>query len=430
MTKVFQLALFFLMLWTSIIFAGVNVEITKGVNIAKPIAVVPFKWMGTRIAKEDISKIVSEDLRNSGKFNPIKIEQIPKKQNILSTLTSEPWTQLNVDIVVVGQVQACIDGSYIIFYKLIDAASSPGRILIQKKLSVTKKLFRYAAHTISDEVFEKLIGTKGVFRTRIAYIVQACRKKLPYELRVADYDGYDQFILHRSNEPLMSPAWSPDGTQIAYVTFESGRSSLVIQNLVNGVIRPIASFPRHNGSPAFSPDGRYLAFSLSKSGSLNLYLINLNSDQIIQVTKSRSNNTEPAWFPDSKSLIYTSDQGGRPQIYKININGGRPHRLTWDNHQNQNAQISSDGKFLVIVASNDAAQHISKLDIESGAIQILTKTLLDETPSLAPNGTMLIYSSTKNSGSVIQLASTDGRFTMSLPSAEGQAKFPSWSPYL
>ncbi len=193
---------------------------------------------------------------------------------------------------------------------------------------MNKQWLRYAGHTASDEVFEKLTGIKGAFRTRIAYVVQTNGGQFPYELRVSDYDGYNQFVVHRSPQPLMSPAWSPDGSKLAYVTFESGRSALVIQTLANGAVRQVASFPRHNGAPAFSPDGSKLAFALSKTGSLNLYVMDLASGQIRQVTDGRSNNTEPTWFPDSQNLAFTSDQAGRPQVYKVNINGGAPQRIT------------------------------------------------------------------------------------------------------
>ncbi|MFA3778041.1 Tol-Pal system beta propeller repeat protein TolB [Yersinia sp. 1652 StPb PI] len=430
MKQAFRVALGFLVLWASVLHAEVRIEITQGVDSARPIGVVPFKWMGPGTPPEEIGAIVGADLRNSGKFNPIDAARMPQQPSTAAEVTPAAWTALGIDAVVVGQVQPSADGSYVVSYQLVDTSGAAGSVLAQNQYKVTKQWLRYSAHTASDEVFEKLTGIKGAFRTRIAYVVQTNGGKFPHELRVSDYDGYNQFVVHRSPQPLMSPAWSSDGSKIAYVTFESGKSALVIQTLANGAIRQVASFPRHNGAPSFSPDGTKLAFALSKSGSLNLYVMDLGSGQISQVTDGRSNNTEPSWFPDSQNLAYTSDQGGRPQVYKVNINGGAPQRITWEGSQNQNADVSPDGKFLALVSSNGGAQHIAKQDLETGAVQVLTDTFLDETPSIAPNGTMVIYSSTQGLGAVLQLVSTDGRFKARLPATDGQVKFPAWSPYL
>jgi len=410
--------------------AEVRIEITQGVNTARPIGVVPFKWAGAGAAPEDIGGIVAADLRNSGKFNPLDRSRLPQQPASAQEVQPAAWSALGIDAVVVGQVASNPDGSYQVSYQLVDTGGAPGTVLAQNSYKVTKQWLRYAAHTASDETFLKLTGIKGAFRTRIAYVVQTNGGQFPYELRVADYDGYNQFVVHRSPQPLMSPAWSPDGSKVAYVTFESGKSALVVQTLSNGAIRQIASYPRHNGAPAFSPDGSKLAFALSKTGSLNLYVMDLASGQTRQITDGRYNSTEPTWFPDSQTLAYTSDQAGAPQIYKVGLNGGAPQRITWEGGQNQDADVATDGKSMVMISTNGGAQHVAKQDLETGAVQTLTDTFLDETPSLAPNGTMVIYSSTQGMGSVLQLVSTDGRFKARLPATDGQVKFPAWSPYL
>lgn len=430
MKQAFRVALGLLILWTSVLHAEVRIEITQGVDSARPIGVVPFQWAGPGAAPEDIGGIVAADLRNSGKFNPLDTSSLPQKPATAAEVAPAAWTALGIDVVVVGQMQPSADGSYMVSYQLVDTSGNPGEILAQNQFKATRKWLRWLAHAVSNESFEKMTGIKGAFRTRIAYVVQTNGGQFPYELRVADYDGYNQTTVHSSPHLLMSPAWSPDGSKLAYVTFESGRSALVIQTLDSGAVRQVASFPQHNGAPAFSPDGSKLAFALSKTGSLNLYLMDLGTGQIRQVTDDRSNNTEPTWFPDSQTLAYTSDQSGRPQVYKININGGTPQRLSWESSQNQDADVSSDGKFLAMVSSNNNAQHIAKLDLATRAVQVLTDTFLDETPSVAPNGTMVIYSASQELVSVLHLVSTDGRFKARLPATDGQVKFPAWSPYL
>ncbi len=431
MKKTFRITLSFLILCASfMLHSEVRIEITRGVDSTRPLAVVPFKLVGSGLFPEDIGKIICADLRNSGKFNPVAVALMPQKPTIAYEVIPESWSKLGINTVVLGQVQHDVDGSYLISYQLVDTLVTPGSILMQNHFKVTAPRLRYAAHAASDEIFEKLVGIKGAFRTRIAYIAQKEFRKHPYELRVADYDGHNQFVVQRSSEPLMSPSWSQDGNALAYVTFESGRSALVLKTLNNGNVRQIAAFPRHNGSPAFSPDGSHLAFALSKNGSLNLYVMNLVSGQVTQITDTHNNSTEPDWFPDSQTIAYTSDQGGRPQIYKISINGGTAQRLTIEGSQNQNAQVSSDGKFLVIVNSSNGIQRIAKQDLNSGSFQILTDTFLDETPTISPNGIMIMYSSIQSNKSILQLVSTNGKFKMRFPADDEQVRFPSWSPYL
>ncbi|MWP46613.1 Tol-Pal system protein TolB [Gilliamella sp. Pas-s27] len=420
----------FFLFFATIANSEVRIIITDGISSAKPIAVVPFKWVGNGEPPQIIEDIIASDLRNSGKFNPIDVNRMPQKPTKASEVTSAEWNSLGVSAVVVGTIQPDASGKYLINYQLVDTVNRPGTVLAQDQFSIEKRWVRYAAHTASDEIFESLTGIKGAFRTRIAYVVKTTKGPFSHELRVSDYDGYDQITVHRSKEPLMSPTWSPDGKKIAYVTFEGGHSSLVLKTLESGTVQTIASFPQHNGAPAFSPDGSKLAFALSKSGSLNLYVMNLSNKKITQITSGRSNDTEPSWMPDNETIVYTSDQAGRPQLYSININNGSSERLTWDNTQNQNARVSPDGSFIAMISTNNGEQHITRYDMDTKTYQRLTDTFLDETPSIAPNGTMIIYSSSQGLGTILNLVSTDGNFKANLPATDGQVKFPAWSPYL
>ncbi|CAD6509925.1 Tol-Pal system beta propeller repeat protein TolB [Candidatus Profftia tarda] len=430
MRQVFITAILLFSMWSTSICAEVKIVITQGVDTARPIVVLPFIWQGSGAPPEDIGGIIAADLRNSGKFNPIDTTRIPEQPTRVSEVTPDAWTALGIDALILGHIQPSADGGYVVSYHMVDLTAHSISILSHNEYKVTKKWLRYSAHASSDEVFEKLTGIKGAFCTRIAYIAQNNFDQLAYELRISDYDGHNQFVVHRSPQPLMSPTWSADGTKLAYVTFESGKSVLVIQNLSDGSIRHIASFPCHNGAPSFSPDGKKLAFALSKTGSLNLYIMDLGSEKISQITHDHSNNTEPSWFPDSQTIAFTSDQTGVPQIYKINIYSGSSERITWQGSKNQDADVSHDGKYVFIVSTSEGLQHITKLDLSLDTHQVLTDTFLDETPSIAPNGTMVVYSATEEVGSVLWIVSTDGRFKLHFPATDSQVKFPAWSPYL
>lgn len=404
----------------------VRIVIDEGVDSARPIAIVPFKWNGSGTMPTDVADIISADLRNSGKFNPIAVSKMPQNPTSASEVNAEVWSSLGIDAIVVGQVTPNGNG-YSIAYQLVDtigASGNAGAVLSQNQYAVPTNAIRLGAHTVSDEVFEKLTAIPGAFRTKIAYVVQKNGGSKPYQVRVADYDGHNQFIVYSSSQPLMSPAWSPDGSKLAYVSFENRKSQLVVHDLRSGARRVAVAFPGHNGAPAFSPDGSRLAFASSKDGVLNIYVMSLGSGVISQLTSGAGNNTEPSWSPDSQSIIFTSDRAGGPQVYRMSASGGGASLVS--SGRGYSGKISAGGNTLVMIAGDN----IIKKDLTTGATEMLSSTFLDESPSISPNGIMIIYSSTQGLGKVLQLVSADGRFKARLPGSDGQIKFPAWSPYL
>lgn len=410
--------------------ARLVIEITEGQEGALPIAVVPFA--GEVPGEHQLSQIVAADLARSGRFAPMAAAQMPARPHEGRGIDFAAWRGAGVEHIVVGRVESRGEALQVRF-QLFDVLR--GVQLAGYSIPTVESRLRGVAHQISDLVYEKLTGQRGAFNTHVAYVtVEQQGKQLLHRLAVADADGFNEQIVLSSRQPLLSPAWAPDGKRLAYVSFEGGRSELYVQDITSGKREELASFQGLNSAPSWSPDGKRLAMTLSRDGNPEIYIIELGSRTLSRVTFSRGIDTEPAWAPDGRSLVFTSDRGGKPQIYQVSLAGsrpqGRPRRITFEGEYNARASFSPDGSRLVFVSGEGNRFRIAVQDLERGTLRVLTDNRLDESPSFAPNGSMIIYATERNNRGILEAVSVDGRAHQRLGTSQGDVREPAWSPFI
>ena len=413
--------------------AQLQIVITQGVDNPVQIAIVPFEWTGFGVLEDNVTDIINANLRNSGEFAPIAEANMLSTPHEQSEVFFRDWRFLGADYLLVGKIMETGGGAMQVQYEFFDVLRE--QRLMGEVLGGSRTQLRDVAHNISDKIFEQVTGVRGAFATKLLYVTsQRVNADLTnYQLNMSDADGGRSQVLLTSQEPIMSPSWSPDGMRIAYSSFESSRPRIYIQELSSGARRQMTDFPGINSSPVFSPDGTKLAMVLSKDGNPDIYVMDLRTNDLRRITNHFAIDTEPSWTPDGKSLIFTSERGGnsRPQIYQVDLDTGWVERLTFQGTYNSKGLMLPDGVNLLMVHRDNTYDeyHLAIQNIDRGTIRILTETSLDESPSIAPNASMVIYASKAGNRGILNAVSIDGRVKFRLPANQGDVREPAWSPF-
>ena len=408
-----------------------SIDIANGNPSARPIAVVPFAYEGGGLPLDtDLAQVISGDLNRSGQFKALDRDDIIEYPLRGSEIKYPTWRLLKQDHLVIGRVLDMDGGVLRIEFELHDVASA--QRLLGLGVSARRGDLRGAAHQIADLVYEKITGVRGAFWTRMAYVTSTgVGRATQYALMVADSDGFNPQVVVRSQEPLMSPAWSPDSKKLAYVSFERGSSTVYLQELTTGNRQVLASFRGINGAPAFSPDGGRLALTLSQSGNPEIYVMNLADRSLTQLTRHYAIDTEPVWTADASRILFTSDRAGKPQIYSVAPSGGDATRISFQGEYNARATLYAGDQKIAMAQGSGNVYRIALLDRSRGGAEVtlLSPGNLDESPSFAPNGSMLLYAAREGQRGVLYAVSADGRVRQRLVLADGDVREPAWSPF-
>jgi len=429
MRKIFYALLF--LLASQLAHAKLEIEIIQGNASALPIAVIPMQWRASDPQPETgVADVVASDLYRSGLFEPLEERDMVDRPVDAESIRWGTWRLLQADYLVIGQVNDASNGNgYDIVYQLFDVHTQER--LLSQITTVGYGDLRFGGHRVADAIYEKLTGVPGAFSTRIAYIsALGDGADTNFQLYVADADGFNPQPVVGSPEPLLSPNWSPDGLKLAYVSFEQGNSAIYVQNVATGQRELVSSGKGINGAPAFSPDGRFMAMTLSYTGNPEIYVRDMTTGQKRQLTQHWAIDTEPVWSPDGNSIYFTSDRGGRPQIYKVAAAGGKAARVTREGEYNARASISPKGDRIAVAHGRGNEYRIAVQDLETGRMRILTPGVLDESPSFAPNGSMILYATREGERGVLSAVSADGNVRQRLILTEGDVREPSWSPVI
>ncbi|OZG72113.1 Tol-Pal system beta propeller repeat protein TolB [Hahella sp. CCB-MM4] len=409
--------------------ADLVIEIDEGIRGALPVAVVPFSNKSGQPLSEDIAQIVGDDLQRSGDFQLLSRASMLSLPGKGEDIYFRDWSILGQRNLLVGTINYDAPSkSYKVQYELYDVQTQ--QRILGKVVGGRQDQMRDIGHSIADAVYEALTGIQGVFSTKIAYVtLEQSKSKTLYTLEVADADGRRSKLIFKSPMPIVSPAWSPDGKRLAYASFESGKPAIYIQDVASGVRTLISSYIGLNSAPSWSPDGGKLAMTLSRDGNAEVYVMDMRSNSLKRLTDHWAIDTEPSWSPDGQSIVFTSDRGGGPQVYMMSSNGGTPRRLTFEGRYNARPRFSLDGKTIYYVHQRSGF-NVAALDMESGQSRILTETEMDESPSVAPNGSMIIYATQRQGKGVLAVVGVNSGSKYTLPAQFGDVREPAWSPYI